>query len=39
MEESSVFFVFNIVNEGDAMVINCPNYLFCTKVNKTLDPC
>ena len=39
MDERSVFVVFNIVNKWGAMKISCPNCLFGTKVNNTLDAC
>ena len=39
MDENSVFAVFSIANEWGAILINCPNYLFSTKVNNTLDAC
>ena len=39
MDENSVFVVFIIVNEWDAMVINCQNCLFGTKVKDNLDAC
>ena len=37
MDKSSVFAVFSIVIEWGAIVIDCPNFLFETKVNNTLD--
>ena len=39
MDENCVFFVFSIVNEWGATLINWPNCLFGTKVNDTLDLC
>ena len=39
MDENPVFFVFNIVNEWGAIVINWRDCLFGTKVNNTLDAC
>ena len=36
-EENSVFTVFIIVNAWGEIFINCPNFLFGTKVNKTFD--
>ena len=39
MDQSSVFAVFSIVNEWGGKLINCPNFLFGTKVNNTLDAC
>ena len=38
-EENSVLTVFIIVKECGEIVINCPNCLFGTKVNKTFDVC
>ena len=31
--------MLSIVNECGAVSINCPNYLFGTKVNNTFDTC
>ena len=39
MDEKSIFFVFRIVNEWGAILINWPNYLLGAKVNDTLDVC
>ena len=39
MEENSVFVAFSIINEWGDILINCPNCLFGTKGNNTLDPC
>ena len=39
VNENSVFVVPSIVNECDEIFINCPNCLFGTKVNNTLDAC
>ena len=39
MDVNFVFVIFNIVNEWGAIVVNCPNCLFYTKVNNTLDTC
>ena len=38
-EENSVFAVLIIVNAWGEIFINCPNFLFGTKVNKTFDAC
>ena len=39
MDENSVFDVFSIVNEWGDILISCPNYLFDTKLNNTIDAC
>ena len=39
INENSALVVFNIVGEWGVIVINWPNYLFGTKVNRTLDAC
>ena len=39
MDESSVFVVLSIINESVAVLIDCPNTLFGTKVNNTFDVC
>ena len=38
-KENSVLIVFIIVEECGDILINCPNCLFGTKVNKTLEMC
>ena len=38
-EENLVLTVFIILKECSEIFINCPNYLFGTKVNKTFEVC
>ena len=39
MDNNSVFVVFSIAKECDAIVINWPNDLFGTKVDNTFYAC
>ena len=39
MNENSATVVFNVVNIWGTIVINCPNCLVGTNVNKTYDAC
>ena len=39
MKENSAFKVFIIIGEFGSTVINYPNCVFGTNVNKTLDAC
>ena len=39
MDKNSVFADFSIVNKWGDILIDCPNCLFGTKVNNTLDAC
>ena len=39
MDKNSVFVMLNIINECSAILINCPNCLFGTKVNNIFDAC